>query len=402
MKDITRIPKKVVNKITGRDKMRDIALQVNEIKHQINSLSSSIVGRTEQLIGGDARHNNSFDSVGRQGVGLQLEAIFSRDKTKRAIFNLSTHGWVNIGDQAINYCETVFLRKYFPEMNVYNLDRLTLLSSWQLIADSIQDSDVIVLHGGGNMGDIWPHEEYARRKIVETFKNNIIVSFPQSIKYYDDQELFKSASVYNAHKKLMIAVRDDSSFEIAKKHFSKTQVIRTEDIVMSYEYPAQHRPTQETILFVTRDDMEKREVPALENIRSTIGKDFNVTDSDTIMSDVDFVSSDYGSMQVYLKIDELHAAKLIVTDRLHGAVFALHAKRPVIIVDNKYGKIRGALKSIEGKLGGRIVFAEDDGRNITVELLRDMYDMEDAKASPKDLLQEELVEFARQVKKFIQ
>jgi len=401
MKDITKIPKKFLRKITGRDALVEVTNQLSGLNTKIADVESSLASRTEQLLAGDARHNNSFDSLGRQGIGAQLNKILARDKSKRSIFNLSTHGWVNIGDQAINYCESVFLRKNFPELNIYNIDRLTLLASWQLIVDTIQPSDIIVLHGGGNMGDIWLHEEYARRKIVETFKDNIIIGFPQSIKYYDENELKVSADIYNAHKKLMIATRDDASFKLAKEYFSGIKVIRTEDIVMGYEYPAQHRAVQEHILFATRNDMEKKDVPALENIRRIIGNEFNIVDTDTIMSDVDFVDSEYGSMQVYLKIDEFHAAKLIVTDRLHGAVFALHAGRPVVVVDNSYGKIKGALKLVSKSLGNRILFADDDASNVTVEALRKMYTMGEAPKSPSQIVGSELEDFAQELKKFI-
>jgi pyruvyl transferase EpsO len=40
---------------------------------------------------------------------------------------------------------------------------------------------VVFLHGGGNLGDIWPHHQHFREAMLAEFRDRTIVQLPQSI-----------------------------------------------------------------------------------------------------------------------------------------------------------------------------------------------------------------------------
>jgi pyruvyl transferase EpsI len=300
-----------------------------------------------------------------------------RDKSSPVFVLLGTHDYGNIGDLAINYCEKVFLGS-FDTYPLYVFSRRTLLANWQLIQKSVSKDDIIFIHGGGNMGDIWLNEERARRKIVEDFPDNKIISLPQSIKFYSKEELLTSKRVYGSHKSLLMFVRDDASFDFAQKQFEGVDIYRTEDIVFNYVYTAPERESSGAVLFFERNDREKGsdDLSLIRDKVNELGYD-NYT-SDTVVEGMVAPTDGIGAELVYDKIDEAHAARVVVTNRLHGAVFALLAGRPVIVVDNSYGKVSGALKNVASIVRGRLIFSDDGASNITSELLKELCEAKDS------------------------
>lgn len=342
-----------------------------------------------------------LDSLDKKLLGASLDKIYSRDKSVRSVFVLGGHEWGNIGDLAISYSQQVFLEAILTDLKVYSVTRQALTHNWQRLSKSITSRDIIVLPGGGNMGDLWVHEEAARRKVVETFKENRIISFPQSIHFDTESELLKSAAIYNAHGKMMIAVRDDSSYEFAKKHFDKCEIVRTEDIVTTYEFPFPFLPEHDDVLFIKRDDKEKLDNSGLETLEKDIKKEYGVRYTDTLVPNLEFSNIELGAKLVYKKIDEVHSSKLLVTDRLHGVIFALLAQRPVIAFDNSYGKISGALKNILPHYSDFIILAGNKNPEVTLDKVEKLLNIDKPYPTLNDVLKKEHTKFASEVKKFI-
>lgn len=342
-----------------------------------------------------------LDSLDKKLLGASLDKIYSRDKGVRSVFVLGGHEWGNIGDLAISYSQQVFLEKILPDLKVYSVTRQALTHNWQRLSTSITSRDIIVLPGGGNMGDLWIHEEAARRKVVETFKENRIISFPQSIHFDNESELNKSAAIYNGHGKMLIAVRDDNSYEVSQKVFDNCEIVRTEDIVTTYEFPFPFLADQGDVLFIKRDDKEKLENSGLEALEKDIKKEYVVRYTDTLVPNLEFSNIELGAKLVYKKIDEVHSSKLLVTDRLHGVIFALLAQRPVIAFDNSYGKISGALKNILPHFSDFIVLVNKETPEVSIEKVNELINLDKPYPVLNDVLKKEHTKFASEVRKFI-
>lgn len=341
-----------------------------------------------------------LDSLDKKLLGATLQNIYTRPNGKKSIFVLLGHEWGNIGDLAISYSQQVFLEETFPNYLIHTLTRQAVTHNWQRIKNTIRDTDIIVLPGGGNMGDLWIHEEVARRKILETFPNNTIISFPQSIHFDNPEEIRKSAAVYNSHKHFLLYVRDDNSYELAKKYFDKVNVRRTEDIVTSYVYPFPFLPDTQDILFIKRDDKEKLLNSGLEELEASIKSAFTVRYTDTLVPNLEFSNLELAGKLVYKKIDEVHTAKLVVTDRLHGVLFALLAGRPVIAYDNSYSKISGALKNILPAYKDSVIIVKKGEKEVDLEDVRRLLNstnsitpLTETLSETHDSLKEELLSF---------
>jgi pyruvyl transferase EpsO len=117
----------------------------------------------------------------------------------------------------------------------------------------------IILHGGGNLGDLWSHHQLFREYIISKYPDRPIIIMPQSIYFANLENLKKAAAIFNAHPNLTLFVRDNYSYEIACDHFSNCQVIKSPDMAFhmanmplpsfSFNYK---RPT----LYLCREDSE--------------------------------------------------------------------------------------------------------------------------------------------------
>lgn len=322
-----------------------------------------------------------LDAIDKRMLGEQFQRMYRRDRSIPAVFLLCTHEWGNIGDLAINYNEIAQLEAVFPDRLVFAISRSALAANWQRIQQTITPDDLVAVHGGGNMGDIWPHEEAARLAVVEAFPRNRIVSMPQSIHFDDTAAQARSFDVYRRHPRLLVAVRDDRSLQIATSLLDADSVVRTEDAATRQAYPYSFKARTHTVLFVERTDHEKRADSGIDTAREALERAGLAVDStDTMVPRLPFSNAELAAKLVYEKIDDLHSSAVVITDRLHGALFALIAGRPVVVFENTYGKIRGALESLLPSLEHRILFANERGTNVVPEAVSEM-----AALSPTDL-----------------
>ena len=331
-----------------------------------------------------------------------VHELTTRDPAIPVAVILAAHGWANLGDHAITLATRSFLAARFP-YRVITIDRQTLAAQWGLVLASIRPHDVVVLPGGGNLGDLWPHEEAARLAVVRAFPHNAIVSFPQSIRFADPEALARSARIYRAHPRLLLATRDDRSADLAREHLAAdgVHIVRTEDIVLQHHYPYPFRPDSEAIAFLERDDAEKAPGSAIARLRAlAAGRD--AVEADTIIRPAALTSLGDAAHHLYALIDTLHAARLVVTDRLHGAIFGLLAGRPVVAADNSYGKIHAALKTLQERAPERILLVDPDATGVTGEQLERLAAMPDAETAPGQVLADRFDAFEGELRAFLE
>ena len=90
-------------------------------------------------------------------------------------------------------------------------------------------SGPIFLTGGGNFGDIWPPHQKFREAVISRFRSRPIIIMPQSVYFHKETELEASKKLLNSHPDLTILTRDESSYELAAKHFTGCKVLRCPD-----------------------------------------------------------------------------------------------------------------------------------------------------------------------------
>jgi pyruvyl transferase EpsI len=261
----------------------------------------------------------------------------------RRFFLLGTPPHGNLGDQAIAYAEQEFICDLFPDIPVAELtDEVVRYASAGALKKAVKPDDVLLLHGGGNIGTIWPGADRARYRILWLFPKNKTVLFPQSVFFENTpggrRALRVSKKRYAKHPDFHMAARDTVSHEIMSALYPR--VVLTPDIVL-YLDKQEPKRQRDGALLVFRGDAERhisdREALTMQNLLASYTKNLRFTD--TVINCP--VPPAERKSRVEAKLDEFRRAKLVVTDRLHGMVFAAVTATPCIVLPNSYHKIEG-------------------------------------------------------------
>lgn len=306
----------------------------------INSIKGVIPSWYKYII----RDLNSYISGYKEN-----EKKYKNISSKKKIYFLGSAHYNNLGDQAISFATLKFIEDNFREYEIIEVRLNEFLSNLRCLKKYINESDIIVLQGGGNMGYMYADAEDNRRTIIHYFKNNKIVIFPQTIDYGKDKkskiEFEKSKKIYSKHKNLTLLAREINSYNIMKSSYRNNDIILVPDIVTYLNESNNNNNNRNGILLCLRDDEEKNiskeeKVKILNICKKYSG---NIRFTDTISKNNN-ISYENRKNELELKFNEFKSAELIITDRLHGMIFCAITGTPCIVLDNSNHKVKGVYK----------------------------------------------------------
>lgn len=263
------------------------------------------------------------------------------------VWFLDAPDYGNLGDQAIAFATKKFLSDTLPDAQIIEIQESNLVASLSALKKVVKPTDLIVLQGGGNMGNLYPRYEWIRRLVVRNFPDNKIVIFPQSVYFTVDKsgqrEKEVSSAVYRNHPKLTIFARDSKSQKKMREAFPGVDIRLSPDIVL-YLVGFISDDHKENLGMCIRNDSESTVSESLlRELIQTIGyQEQDVGALSTTVAIQSPINEKSRESYVINKLREFAQYKLIVTDRLHGMVFSYITGTPCIAIDNQTGK-SGAL-----------------------------------------------------------
>jgi pyruvyl transferase EpsO len=172
-----------------------------------------------------------------------------------ALLDLPNHS--NIGDDLI-WLSTVFYLHDICHTNVNYISQFYDFNEAKM-KDKIGESPII-FPGGGNIGDLWDDQQNFKEKIIKKYHDRPIIVFPQTVFFSEQKNLEKAARIFNNHPDLTLFIRDNYSYEIARKIFDNCRVIKAPDIAFYLaNTPAinnNYQGTEAPILYLSRLDKE--------------------------------------------------------------------------------------------------------------------------------------------------
>lgn len=301
------------------------------------------------------------------------------DFSVKHIYFLDTPAYANLGDQAIAYAMRSFMKDILPEYVQYEIseDKLPLYLKW--LKKNIKTQDIICLTGGGNMGVDYQRYEAVRRLVLNNFKNNTVIIFPQTYDYCDTpygvKERKKAVKLYNSIPKLILSAREETSYKLMKEDFPNAKVILCPDIVLYLNCLNYGEHNKDTGLCLRED----KETLLTEQERNYLKERFSpyTLISTTLKSSV-YISEKNRTEKVKSVLKQIACCKLFVTDRLHGMIFAFITNTPCLAFPNANKKVKYVFdKWLSGK--GNIYYAENTDKipqikyNGTNSLLKDYF-----------------------------
>lgn len=256
------------------------------------------------------------------------------------IYLLLTPTYGSMGDQAIAYAEEYYLKRTYPQDKVIVLNEVETLSQIQEISQTAHEADVFFLQGGGNLGSLYPEVEDRRRKVIRQLGERCITIFPQSVFFQNNIVSDDAVSVYS-RKTVTIYAREPNSYYKMKYFFPLANVKMKPDIVYTLYDRFHSLPyDRDRIIISFRSDKESIYLMDRQIITDAILEKYPDSEIVSMYSNCE-ISREKRSQFVVDSILRFGNAKAIITDRLHGCIFAAITKTPCIFFPNSYGKNEG-------------------------------------------------------------
>ncbi len=243
----------------------------------------------------------------------------------------------NVGDSAIWLGELAMLRAITGRDPCY-------VSTWHdFDLDAFRSAcpdGVLFLHGGGNLGDIWPHHQLFREDILAKVRDRPVVQLPQSIHFRVPSEVDRFAALVAEHPDFVLYVRDTRSLSFARKYLACPSHLAPDSAYALGEQSRDVAQCDVLMLMRTDDERQGYAIPTADP----------ATVVDWLEDDVDLpVGGDAKAReaQAVARVDRglrlLAQGRVVVTDRLHGHILADLLGISHVVLDNDYGKIAAYL-----------------------------------------------------------
>lgn len=221
----------------------------------------------------------------------------------------------------------------------------------------------LLLHGGGNFGDRYPKYQHLRERAIIDHPDRKIIQLPQTIEFRDGEALERTQRIYSAHPDLTLMIRDNAGLEQARDLFPENKVVACPDMAFGVgELRPVSAADNEIVLLKRRDQESLHSDNSLPDVlRRAYRADWHISSADnakwwpvTILNQlVHHVPSVRNAVyplarkafdwqaDIIVKnaIRIMSRGEVVVTDRLHAAVYAILMGKNVVMVDNANKKI---------------------------------------------------------------
>jgi exopolysaccharide biosynthesis predicted pyruvyltransferase EpsI len=271
----------------------------------------------------------------------------------------------NVGDSAIWLGETSFFRSQHRSEPRY----VASISAFSGAALSGAHPDgPILIHGGGNFGDLWPRHQEFRERLLERFPDRPIVQLAQTVHYRNPAAADRTARAIARHGNVRLLVRDQASLEYAVQRFD-CLVRLCPDMALCLGGLRRTGEPQVDVLCLLRTDRERTvAAPAARaGLRMRVADWLGEARLPVYLDQLAAAATRLRSRPLPrggLRLARYDAAatarvargcrllssgRVVITDRLHAHLLCLLMGIPHGVLDNSYGKLARFLDTWTGE-----------------------------------------------------
>lgn len=263
-----------------------------------------------------------------------------------ALLDFPNHG--NVGDSAIWLGELVMLRElgarlcYVASQASFRADELRRL---------LGPSGIVLLHGGGNFGDLWPKHHRHRLALVQELHDLPIVQLPQSICFQDPKGMEHTGGAIRHHRRFTMLVRDRNSLVAARDALGLSAVLCPDAAFALAPIPRPGAPSQ-PVVWLSREDHEAPSEPVASHAGAS-REDWAVEPAGVLHRAGAVVEGrpnlPQGAVQWTFRAlartrlrrgqAMIGRGRVLVTNRLHAQLLAMMMGVPHIVSDTRQGKL---------------------------------------------------------------
>lgn len=273
---------------------------------------------------------------------------------KKDILIIDTPEHGNLGDQAIALAELQFIKEVLPSFNIAERTAMEIDGFENLYAKLTDKNTLIIVHGGGFIGSLWPNEEYRFRRIIQAFKKNKIIVLPQTVTFdFSSKQglafFDESRRIYYQHSDITFFVRESKSLKFMNSYLPNIKTVLVPDIVLYLDVLFEEYKRKDILLCMRKDVERIIDDVSIKKIIDYLGGTYpeeKIIFTDTVVSHN--INCENRISEVMNKLTQFAKAKIVVTDRLHGMIFAAITNTPCIALGNSNGKVEGVYEWLKG------------------------------------------------------
>ncbi len=284
---------------------------------------------------------------------------------------LDVPSYPNVGDSAIWLGELAWLER--------NRSRVVYVASHRSYSSAaarrrVGGEATILLSGGGNLGDVYPWHQRLRERVIADFPGNRVVQLPVGLAATGEAALEGARGAFASHPDLTVLARDLRTAAAVRERLgieprlgpdaahllgpavrpaSPRQGIlallradalavgRREDLARAVpvaDWVAGHGPRDGAALLRALKPLEV----ALGHLGAAGGP---------LNGPLARMHCHYAARRLAAGLRLLGSARVLITDRLHGAILAAHLGIPHVLLDDRTGKMSGYRETWPGVLG---------------------------------------------------
>jgi pyruvyl transferase EpsO len=259
----------------------------------------------------------------------------------------------NIGDSAIWAGEMA----YFDSIGcapAYVCDHLDV--DWPTLDRHVASGATIVIHGGGNFGDLWPDQHGFREEVLARYPRQRVIQMPQSVHFRDAASWRRTAEIVRRHGDFVFLVRDWKSLALAEKMGCEVRLCPDMAFCLG-AVDSGAEPRSDLVVLLRTDHEGVGIQPEEVSIARSVGRVVDWVDEPAVFRAHNRLSRllhllaptrgakvEHYRTLAGRRVDRglrlLASGRAVVTDRLHGHILSLLLGQPSYVLDNSYGKLR--------------------------------------------------------------
>lgn len=284
-------------------------------------------------------------------IDAVLRPILAR-ASRVALIDFPAHS--NVGDSAIWLGTLAYLRATGKTV-CYTCDHSTYSRSQ--LAARLGDG-IILLSGGGNLGDVWKQPQRLRERVLGDFPSTPVVQLPQSVFFSKSEEVERVRAIFDAHTEFTLLLRDSRSLRFASENFRAPSIL-CPDMALYLGPLAHPAPATQQVVWLARTDRERGGgtpppgVPSVDWLYEPATMDIRLErflreqfvnhphTARSLRGALSRAANRAARRRLQRGCATLGAGRTVITDRLHAHILSLLLGIPHIVLDNSYGKLRG-------------------------------------------------------------
>jgi pyruvyl transferase EpsO len=299
-----------------------------------------------------------------QSARLQLaKAVRAAARPGRPAVLVDLPCYLNIGDSLIALGELSLLGENSVDLRGIYAGHIPS----RVLRQIDEQERTIFIHGGGNLGTLWPAHQAFKERIASDCRRTRIVQLPQSIHFETEAAATRSFGVLSSHPDFVLFVRDEPSQALAiRQGIGSPQLVIDSAFMLDVGHAL---PPIASYCLVARGDLERRFdtdalAASLQRRGATVVCDwasymtlpacvpkwrigidaayagvlYMCPGSGVFPGGMSGAARFFGNRLAIGK-QVLCAGTVLVTDRLHAHILAVLLNWPHVYLDNCYGKL---------------------------------------------------------------